>query len=564
MHPHPPIFSAADGLEHEPDEMVLVGPPGTGKTRAVIDHFLAPAVTRWAPRDVLGCSFTKAAAREMRDRIAKQVSGVADAELKQTCSTIHSEAYRLCRIAGLGGLWKKSKESMEHGEDIEQSWADVAEQCQERRGEAERLWGLARNMRPEELLPPGQKYSERQVRVMLARAIARQSYRPRYSEEQLAAEVLSLEADKRAAGMLDFTDMLAHALFLPSPERELMVVDEAQDLSPLQIALVRRWASKCARLTWVGDPDQGIYAFSGADGAMLTGLMRDSAIRTRRLAQSWRVPQAAHHMARGVILLNRNRVDAPYDAAERDGAVFEFDDPADALLQALEMDGSVFVLARTARALDAYAEMCVSQGIPFERERGGGSPLRQKVNIGILSALHDLLDGLSLSMDAALHLVENLRAKPKGRFSGTKKSALATIKDVGEREEWLSLRDLTFAGVNLADVLRPGTLQGALSVLDLREECAPLLRIYERNGIEALRETPRLKLTTMHSSKGLEAETVVVDLTAPQPSRMAVQGGERQAVEDERKVLYVALTRTKDTLILRRPDREEDLLWLLG
>lgn len=569
----PPIFSEADGLGHEPDEMVLCGPPGCGKTRAVLEHFLLPAVDRWPTQAILGCSFTRAAAEEMRARLAARSPGTDERVLKSVCSTIHSEAFRLCRAAGYKSIWKaertapgpvrKGGEEAE-GEPVFVGWEALEGQRDSRREEAERLWSLARHLRPEDLLPPGEAYTQRQVTALLSRALGRQPQRLRFTFDELVSETLVYEADKRKNKDIDFCDMLGYALSLGYPERELIVVDEAQDLSPLQIALVRRWAQGSRRLAWIGDADQGIFRFSGADGSHLTELMRNPAIRTRRLAQSWRVPKAAHAEARALILRNRNRVDAPYEPAERPGSISEAWTPERALREALSEPGTIFVLGRTGRALDPYAQALIEDGEPFARERGGSSPLRQKTLIAVLSAIHDLLDRLAITTDAALALADSLKARPKGRFEGTKKAARAAIKDLGEREEYLSRRDMERCGVVLGPVLAPGTLEGSLGVLGMKEECEPLLRIYRKHGIDALTEEPRITLTTMHTSKGREAKTVVVDLLAPAPSRWCVDSGDAAAIEDERKVLYVGLTRTEDNLILRRADRQEDLLCLLG
>lgn len=562
---HPPVFSEADGLDHEPDEMVLVGPPGTGKTRAVLEHFLLPAVERWPVGTVLGCSFTRAAAVEMRERLEKRTNALTDAGLKLTCSTIHSEAFRLCRKAGFKTLWKQARPE-DSDEPRFDGWEALSEQQSDRREEAERLWMLARHLRPQDLLAPAEEYSRSQVAGLLSRSYGLLGdSRSRWTFEELVTEVLVYEADKRADGAVDFCDMLGFALRLPFPERELLVVDEAQDLSPLQIALVRRWASSSKRLVWVGDPDQGIFRFAGADGGALTALMLDGRVRTRRLAQSYRVPRAAHEAAREVILRNRARVDAPYEPAAKAGSIAHHFDGGKALREAVLSQGTVFVLGRTARALDPYAQVLVEAGEPFARERGGSSPMRKETLITVVVAIHDLRDRLSLLGPVAVTLCDSLKAGAKGtRFRETKKASMGAIRALAETEEYISRREMERAGVLLGPILETKSIEESLGVIGLREEAEPLLRIVRRHGIGALAQEPRITLTTMHTSKGREAETVLVDLQAPAPCRRAVAAADQAAVEDERRVLYVALTRTKDRLVLRHYEGSEDLLCLLG
>ena len=564
----PDLFSESDGIDHAPDEMVLVGPPGTGKTTAVLTHFLLPAVERWTSGAILGCSFTRAAAEEMRDRLAAKTSRLSDRELRSVCSTIHSEAFRLCRLAGYKTLWNQQKKKDEGSEQEPDfgGWEAMKEERKERRSEAERLWSLARYLRPQDLVMPPATYDRHGISVLLTRALSRCSERSRFMFDEIVTEVMVYESDKRAAGAIDFCDMLAFALHLPFPDRELLVVDEAQDLSPLQIALIRRWAGGAKRLVWVGDPDQGIYAFAGADGAALTALLEDEIVRSRRLGQSYRVPQAAHEMARDVILRNVHRVDAPYLPMEEPGIVVEFAGPQAALREALAGAGDVFILGRSARVLDDYAQILVETGEPFARERGGGSPLRQKDLISIVTVLNDLRADLSVSTDAALTLVDALKAKPKGlRFTGTKKAAAAALKASGEQGGGMVSRmDMERAGVVTGPIMDHKSLDDCLDEIGLAEAAEPLFRIIRRHGIGALEAKPRVVLTTMHSSKGREADTVLVDLYAPYPTRRTAAISDQDGIEDERRVLYVALTRTRDALLLVRRDWNEDLLRLLG
>lgn len=557
-----PLDPETDAYPCGPEQLVLVGPPGTGKTRAVLDLWLAPAVQDGDPKEVLGCSFTKAAAREMLSRLADQ-TGVDGTTLRQVCRTIHSESLRIVRDSGRPcevfderTRRKKGKEGEEE-EEIGGDWESLSNPERDLEAEARRVWTLARHRFPLEHL-----HGE-PVERLISRVIRHDST---FRIDHLSAVVRDLEVRKQTAGQIDFTDMLLGALQLWSPRRRLIVVDEAQDLSPLQILLVQHWAEKAEQLVWVGDPDQGIYAFAGADGHHLTGLIR-SGVPARRLRRSWRVPVAVHDLARSLILQNRQRIDAPYDPGDRRGDVLELHDQVEAARLCAQERGECFVLARIARALDPYATWLADQGIPFIRERGGPSPLRQTGLVKLVLALHHLVAGHLAPRSAALELVDQLPGRPAGRFfRGTKKACLAALK--AETALEVGRTEIEEAGAKLGQLLpaTPGDWRHvalALEALGLAEETEGHLRILRNFGPDGLTRTPRIRLTTIHSAKGREADLVVLDLATTRPTQQEI-AATSTGEEGERRVLYVGLTRTRDRLVLVRAPATSDLGNLLG
>src|SRR5205085_4688692 len=102
------------------------------------------------------------------------------------------------------------------------------------------------------------------------------------------------EAWKAARDLYDFTDLIEHGLtdtMAPAPGREVLIVDEAQDLSALELALVRHWGAACDTVLLAGDDDQAIYGFRGATPDAFLDPPVD-AEHKRVLHQSWRVPAA--------------------------------------------------------------------------------------------------------------------------------------------------------------------------------------------------------------------------------------------------------------------------------
>lgn len=537
-----------DGYEHGPERMILVGPPGVGKTHNVMHSWLVPATTAGAR--VLATTFTKAGATEMRTRLAALVPTLSDRELKATCRTIHSEAFYLCRTQSDGVKLLKDGKREKDDDDVDApGWESMMSPCDDLREEAIRVWALARSV----LLPARTGDS---IAAMVSEVFSRSGARKAkhgFSSSRVAIEVEAYEEEKRAAGLVDFTDLLVRALSCSAPTRDMILIDEAQDLAPLQIALVNKWSERARKVLLVGDPDQGIYAFSGADGRYLTTEIR-AGCEARRLPKSRRVPRAAHALARNLISRNVDRVDSPYEPADRDGSVTEFWDYRGALLGLVRRveaadATTAFVLARCRKELVRYAKALEEDGVPFVGERCG-SPMNRKTVVGMVLAVADFLETGMMDVGAALRLAGELKVRGAAWFTGTKKATEDALKKLADEDETQRVdgRTLLACGLDLS-TLR-GTLTEAASLLRL-PDLEPYVRIIERRGIAGLRETPRIALTTYHGSKGREADVVLVDCEAAFPVMREAEDSVA-GCEGERRCLYVAVTRTRDVLMLVR------------
>jgi len=539
------------GWTFDVPEKVLVGPPGTGKTRAVLTSWILPALAELDPDKIIACSFTKAAAIELRERVSEQ-AGIQDWKLLQTCSTIHSIAYRMIghppiweeRMAGDPTRVRTSKDG---DSDLDQPLEGMSVPCKELRAEARRLWDLGRTI---EHGLAKMEPSESDVSLVLSAALRRTE--TRRDVDELRAEILTFEAQKQAVGAIDFTDMLLHALWSGEPlHKDLMIVDEAQDLSPLQIALIGSWSRECKNLVWVGDPDQGIYAFAGADGHHLTSLIRDG-VPSWSLQQSYRVPSEIHILARKTILLNKNRVDSPYLPMEKTGSVTHADTYRDQSDFIEENEGrEMFILARTKARVGAHAVDLSQRGIPFLNERGK-SPWQSGVLRKLVLCISDLLAGRLVGREALLAYVSAVPGRPRSPLIvGTKKDAKAAVKALDDGK-FTRADEVAGLGIDIGALKRLKTLNGALSHMGKLEACTPLMMILDRYGTNGLRNEPSITITTMHASKGREAPAVLLDLETPFPVKLMANRGDVEGIESERRVLYVAITRAKDALCMRR------------
>lgn len=562
-----PPFSPHDGWPAGPRRLVLLGPPGCGKTYAILETFILPALRGGvSSREVLAVSFTKAAATEIASRLARELGGEVE-EYKRTSSTIHSEAYRLVRQFRDPNVRDEEPRDKIQPDELDEDGAPP-ERSKGIRRAMRAAWDYARNT-----MARGQTRGD-QIAAVWDRFAGEIAFRD-VELDQVIADCESYEASKEERGEIDFTDMLLLALERGEvPARELLVVDEAQDCSPLQWALIEAWSRAARRVLLVGDPDQAVHNWAGSDVRPLIARLGDPRWGARRLAQSYRVPRVAHRLARALILRDQDRVDAPYEPTPRDGQALELepDGAVEAIEEASRAGRKVLVLARSKKLLARLGDALIERGTPYRAERGY-SPLTAPIAVSVTRALLALrLEGRARIRDARLLLRELPAA---GHFPSKRKGKVMSEVVEWPEDAFLEVPTLEAMGVDVRDLLE-GSVAAGLGVLlspgtarkkkgkptPSRDRGREIARIVENRGLGALDDELVVTLTSMHASKGREAELVVVDLEVPKPVALTIREGDES---DERRLLYVALTRTQDVLVLVRPSEARmDMGHLLG
>lgn len=566
------IWTPADPWPDNGRELLIVGPPGTGKTRNVLDAYVWPALREG--QTVLATSYTRAAAEELRKRTSAEL-GRPPGTYREELSTMHSEASRRCRALKFKLGQERDGAPVPDEDESEVREVGIAARIDEestRSGIA--AWDRTRNLYPEDI---GLPIEDRLRRVGL------------YGS-QLDDAVVAVERDMHRRyrdGVLvypDFTTLLEQALTRGDDRRlDLLVIDEAQDCTPLQWALIDRWARTSERVLLVGDPDQSIYAWAGADGQRLLTWIRAGRC-TRRLAQSYRVPVAAHRLARQVIALVTDREDAPYHPkADRDtgipveGSVRETygEDAWEAVAAAQDDGRAVFVLARTRGGCATAVSDLERVGIPYIGERGGsvlGLPTAPSRALSVALAMQEVAAGESVAPDGARRLVAGLSTKGLETMRrGAKGDLTEAVKSKRSRIPLDILADAGLPVDELAALWR--VLSGQTFHPDPAREAARCLiasvvsaddvtlvaRWLSLYGERLVPVAGLVRVTTAHGSKGREAPLVLLD------ARSRIRGRQTQAEADEdRRVLYVAVTRTEQDLVVLRSYGSEDWLSMHG
>lgn len=487
---------------------IVLGPPGTGKTTTLlgmVDEELQRGV---APDRIGYMSFTRRAAKEAVDRACKKF-GLEPKSLP-FFRTLHSTCFHLLGVSSSDVLEKQRL--IEFGE-----WAKV------------RVSGFVS-------MDEGSTFgSELGDRILFMENLARVRMIPLrqlYDEDddsldwtEVQRVVRDLEAYKKARHLIDYTDMLSLVVKGSAPPPlEVLFVDEAQDLSALQWAVVKKFASGVRRLVVAGDDDQAIYRWAGADVDAFVGMEG----RVRVLDQSWRVPRAVQRVAADIVGRVSRRREKEWTAREAEGEVQRVLQAGDA-----DLSGNILILARNTYLLRAQVEPILkAEGALYEFR--GWSSVRPSVLQAIV-AWEALRKGEQVRVDevaGVYDLMESGTGVKRGfkKLPGLDPEAMVGMKDLVER----------------AGLLTDKIWHEAMSRME-GEEKRYLIRALRKG--EKLRATPRVRLSTIHGAKGGEADHVVL------VTDMAMRTWtEAQAhPDDEARVFYVAATRAKNKLTIVAP-----------
>jgi DNA helicase-2/ATP-dependent DNA helicase PcrA len=513
---------------------VLAG-AGTGKTRA-ITHRIAYGVATglYNPTEVLAVTFTTRAAGEMRGRLRSMGAGSVQAR------TFHSAALRQVRYFWprvYGGEPPRLTESKipiiagaarRNRVEVNQALLrDLASEIE---------WAKVSNVRPDDY--------ERLA-----------SSRGREVSGLDAATVGhvfdSYEELKRDQGRMDMEDvLLCAAALLAEDERvaaevrrqyKWFVVDEFQDVSPIQSALLDLWLGGRDEICVVGDPAQTIYSFAGARADYLADFpARFPGTTSVELVRNYRstpqVVEAANALLSGsattsVQLRAQRPSGAPLTWREAGDEVAEADAVA-AEVGRLRQQGvplrEMAVLFRINAQSEAFEEALTARGIPYVVRGAARFFERQEVRQALA-----LMRGEARSGDAS---AEQLADQVAAVLTGMGWSAEAPTARGQARDRWESLQALVSQAVDHsaseAAAGRDASLAGFVAELDRRahEQHAPVAE-----GVT---------LATLHAAKGLEWDAVF--LCGMQEGSMPITYADTPAaVEEERRLLYVGMTRAR-------------------
>ena len=529
---------------------ILAG-AGTGKTRA-ITHRIAYRVLRGetAGRHVLAVTFTARAAAEMRARLAALgVSGVQ-------ARTFHAAALRQVRYFAPRLLAGRAMPELLESKARLVSVAAARVGLRTDRAGARDLAGEI-EWAKSSLVEPGEY-------VVAAAKAARDSP---FEAGKVAEVFAAYEQVKRGNGVIDFEDMLRAAVWGIEEHSDVadqvraqyrhFVVDEYQDVNPLQQRLLDAWLGGRDDLTVVGDASQTIYSFTGATSSYLIDFprLRRSAVVVRLVRDYRSTPQvvglanAVIRQARGAeARLRLELVGQRPPGAEPELRIFQ-DEPGEAAavaarcreLMARGMPArEIAVLFRTNAQSEAYEEAFATAEVPYVVQGAERFFERAEVRQALvaLRAATRSVDPSSPLPSAVTSALEAVGWAPDQRPPGG-----------AARERWEALAALVQLATEFASssVLSPigeaGMVSRSPSLADFVAE------LQRRASIQHAPTVEGVTLASLHSAKGLEWDAVFVvglsDGTLP-----TTYAKTPDQVEEERRLLYVGVTRAREWLWL--------------
>ncbi|MER5752456.1 ATP-dependent DNA helicase UvrD2 [Streptomyces sp. NPDC002088] len=539
-----------EGLDPEQREVAtaLHGPvcvlagAGTGKTRA-ITHRIAYGVRAGVlqPSSVLAVTFTNRAAGEMRGRL-RQLGAVG-----VQARTFHSAALRQLQF-----FWPKAiGGSMPRLVDRKvQLVADAAAACRIRldRGElrdttAEIEWSKVTQTVPAD------------YPVAAAKA-GRETPRDPAEIAQLYAAYEDLKRDR---AVIDFEDVLLLTVAILQDRHDVaeqvraqyqhFVVDEYQDVSPLQQRLLELWLGDRDNLCVVGDASQTIYSFTGATpDHLLDFRTHHPGATVVKLVRDYRSTPQVVHLANGLLAQARGRAadhrlelisqrdpgpeplytEYTDEPAEAEGAARRIRDLIGAGVPASE----IAILFRTNSQSETYEQALADAGVPYQlrgAERFFDRPEVRKAGVALRGAAR--FGGNDSLLDDAVDLPSQVRAV----LSGEGWTPQPPAGSGAVRERWESLAALVNLAHDFASAKPRATLSDLVTELD------------ERASAQHAPTVQGVTLASLHSAKGLEWDVVFLVGVAEGMMPITYAKTDEQ-VEEERRLLYVGVTRAREQL----------------
>jgi ATP-dependent DNA helicase UvrD/PcrA len=591
-------------VEHAEGAVLVVAGAGSGKTR-VLTSRVAHLLARGVPADaVLAFTFTNRAAREMRERIGRTLGDAAD---RVWVGTFHGTGVRILRRETRAGTVEGlSPEFVIYDREDQESV----------------LGGLIQALAlPEGALRAGEvlrRISDAKNALVSVAEMARLAVSPQ--EQRIAECYRRYQQALRAHGAVDFDDLIAEVVGLMRARPDVaeryqrrfqhVLVDEYQDTNHAQFRLVQSLAAGHGNLFVVGDDDQSIYGWRGADlSNVLDFEQAFPGATVIRLEQNYRSTANILRAANAVIANNRDRKGKRLWCEREDGARLRFVLAADELDEARRVRAFLQDRLRKGGRLDEcavlYRTNAQSRALETElRQQGLRYEIVGGVSFYARREVKDLLAYLRLAANPADRVAfwrvwntprrglgDAVRARLEARDADRPLEALRAFAAEGALKG--SARSGAETLLGLMDELRARLAEPPAVLLRLVIERTDYLRVLDEGAegesadrranveelVAAAESSPpvegpdgllgflaetalltdadrleegadRVLLLTAHNAKGLEFPVVIVagleEGLFPHASALE----EAKELEEERRLFYVALTRARDEVLL--------------
>lgn len=586
-----------EAIKHGNGPCMVLAPPGSGKTLIVTErtrYLIEESGVR--PDQILVITFTRYAAREMKERFERLTAGK---NYPVTFGTFHSIFYGILKCAygiGANNLMSEKESSVLLQEVLDQTNIESTPEVEDE----------------EELV----RELLREVGMVKNGLCHLKDFHSKYLTQDEFAEVFrSYEHQKKELKKFDFDDMLVqcYALFRKKPEIlqgwqkrfQYILIDEFQDINRVQYEVIRMLAAPRYNLFVVGDDDQSIYGFRGAKPELMLYMKQEfPSLRTISLTVNYRSTEFITGAAARVILHNDTRfykrvqsfrgrgqnVHVQEVLDEQEEAQYVTEEIQKKLDQGIK-PGEIAVLFRAAVQARMISEILSEHRIPFEmrdyvtnfyrhfivkdmmaylqlaagkRDRSlfltiCNRPLRylarnsmenRQVNFEDLRKFYcdkdwmlDIID----QFDVDVRMMKNMAPYAAIQYIRKKIGYDDFLKEYAEKHQisWKQLMDVMAELEERSKNFKSydeWEIHIAKYTQELEEQQA------KARKIKGEREN-KVQLMTIHSAKGLEFEDVFV-IHANEGEIPHQKAEKKDEIEEERRLFYVVLTRAKNNLCI--------------
>jgi len=563
----------------------LFGGPGSGKTTALLDRVETLLEDEDVDvRDVLVVSYTRAAAAEIRERLAERLDESPRA-LRGNVSTMHAKAYDLLNLSRGDVVGESDKE--EFCDDFGLEFEDEYEGSRRRSARSTTLgnkviatsqW-LQRTRRDVgDWYDVPFKWNEEEVRLppeIDDNAQTGNKYTPTWPSDDdrldIPEAIRAWRTYKGDNGLVGFADMLERVKqrsLLPSVD--YLIIDEFQDITTLQYDVYEEWRPHMERVLIAGDDDQVVYAWQGAD----PDLLLDEDVDTDEiLPNSYRLPSRILNVVNREVSHIAKRQEKDLKPRKEGGSVEGV--PRPSMLDLVrnvratldEDDGTIMLLFRARYQMFQFMDEFIDEGVPFQcltDQRMWTDRLSQYVD-----AVEAVADDEPITALQGRRLADMLQDSAFG--TGERDELFDALDDIADEADTEDLAEIE---------IEPDLILDHAPFMPDRAAAADMLRKvtnFQERSVRAYfggeyrgMDRDRVRLGTIHSAKGREADHVFVatDLTEKVVEQMAAkldqQGAEIPGDEEftkttspvptltdnERRVFYVGMSRARERLVL--------------
>ena len=589
-------------LTTEGPVLVLAG-AGTGKTAALTARLAHLIATRRAwPSEILAVTFTNKAAREMRERIGRILGDAVEG--MPWLGTFHSVAAKMLRRhAELVGL--QSNFTILDTDDQLRLLKQLiqAADLDEKRWPARQLAGLIDRWKNRGWTPEQVDAGESEA----------------YANGRGAELYAAYQARLKAVNACDFGDLLLHMLVILKTHRDVLeqyqqrfryvLVDEYQDTNSSQYLWLRLLAQERKNICCVGDDDQSIYSWRGAEVANILRFEHDfPGAKIVRLEQNYRSTPHILSAASAVIANNGERLGktlwTALESGEKVTVVGVWDGPEEARRVGDEIDGhkrgggsydDVAILVRAQHQTREFEDRFIAIGLPYRIVGGFRFYERAEIRdaLAYLRVVHQPADDLAFERivntpkrglgDKAVTRIHQL-ARAQGipltmaaaklcdtdELSGAARKSLGRL--VGDIARWRDLSNSLAHPELIRQILDESGYTAMLQAdrsaesagrLENLTELARAMEEYETLGAflehvslvmdnDAGDQGAKVTIMTIHAAKGLEYDTVFLVGWEEGlfPSQRSLDEGGTKSLEEERRLAYVAITRARRRCVI--------------